>query len=177
MHLHLGGCNWKRKKWRNKNMALSVSYVWPFTVNLDSIMFKFSFLKKIFFYKNVQNYHGYSLILSVVQEHFQMWELLQGPVLGSWKLISDAGTTASLRGLPTNPYPPLEYGGSGPDWKGEASRWDAESGLKVVGGVGWGGGEAFACGMAHNELLPSFCSSASQWEESLEGQITRAQRH
>lgn len=141
----------------------------------DNIMFRFRGVFIIYFYKNVQDYHaGYSLILSVAQEHFQMWELLQGPVLGSWELISDTGTTASLRGLPTNPYPPLQYGGWGPDWKGEASRWDAEPGLKVVSSRGGG---AFACGMAHNELLPSFCSSASQWEESLEGQITRARRH
>lgn len=44
-------------------------------------------------------------------------------------------------------------------------------------GNGQKGRKSLACGMAQNELLPSFCSSASQWERSLEGQITRAQNH
>lgn len=44
-------------------------------------------------------------------------------------------------------------------------------------GNGQKGRKSLACGMAQNELLPSFCSSASQWEQSLEGQITRAQNH
>lgn len=160
-------------------------------------------LKK-YFYKNVQNY-PIGCSLSLVQEHFQMWRLPQEPGLGfglqgstpstallpplfmlfpwTWSgvpWLSASGAHRIQSGSPTNPYPPSEYGGSGPDWKGEASRWDAESSLKVMGRVCvWGveGGVALACGMAHNELLPSFCSSASQWEESLEGQITRAHRH
>lgn len=68
---------------------------------------------------------------------------------------------------------PLEYGGPGPEWKGAVSCWDVESGLKVMDRRGGGG--RLACGMAQNELLASFCSSASQWEQSLEGQITRTQ--
>lgn len=36
---------------------------------------------------------------------------------------------------------------------------------------------AVASGMEQNELLPSFCFSASQWGESVTGQITRAQNH
>ncbi len=69
---------------------------------------------------------------------------------------------------------PLEYGGTGPEQKGATSCWDAETGLEVMGRRGK---KSLACGMAQNELLPSFCSSASQWEWSLEGQITRPQNH
>lgn len=40
-----------------------------------------------------------------------------------------------------------------------------------------GKGKSFACGVAQNVLEPCFYSPASQWEESLQAQITRAQNH
>lgn len=47
-----------------------------------------------------------------------------------WMIAGGADRIQS--GSSTNPNPP-EYGGSGPEWKGAVSCWDAESGLEVMG--------------------------------------------
>lgn len=77
-------------------------------------------------------------------------------------------------GSSTNPNPPRSTVGSGQ----RGRRLCVLLGCRVWSkGNGQKGRKSLACGMAQNELLPSFCSSASQWERSLEGQITRAQNH
>lgn len=82
-----------------------------------------------------------------------------------------AGGADRIRSGSSTNLSPLEYGGSGPEQEGSGvllrrTVWS--------GGNGQKGKKSLACGVAQNELLPSFCSSASQWEKSLEGQITRA---
>lgn len=88
-----------------------------------------------------------------------------------------AGGTNRIQSGSSTPLSPLSWSTVSLGQRGRehgVSCWDGESGLEVMGRREE---RAFACGVAQNELLPSFCSSASQWGKSLEGQITRAQRH
>lgn len=100
-------------------------------------------------FKNVQNYPiGCSLsqmmlsffpdVKAATGTRFRVWDAgtnalrslvvrLSSFMLFPWTRSGVAWPSASRAhriqsGSPTNPYPPLEYGGSGPDWKGEASR-------------------------------------------------------